>query len=45
MAKEVNRHKPEIKMRKPDTEEMFLEEKYERCCDFFETDQGARLRS
>jgi hypothetical protein len=38
MAKEVKKHKPEVEMHKPNTKEMSLEEKYERCCDFFEMD-------
>ena len=29
MAKEVKRHKPEVKMQKPNTKEMSFEEKYE----------------
>jgi hypothetical protein len=38
MAKEVKKHKPEVKMQKPNTKPMSLEEKYDRCCDFFEMD-------
>jgi len=38
MAQEVKRHKPHIKMYKPNTKEMSLEEKYERALDFFEMD-------
>jgi hypothetical protein len=38
MAKEVKRHKPDIKMHPPNTKAMSLEEKYDRCCDFFEMD-------
>jgi hypothetical protein len=44
MAKEVKRHKPDVKMQKPNTKAMSLEEKYDRCCDFFEMDQsGGRI--
>ena len=38
MAKEVMRHKPEVKMRPPDLKAMSIEEKYDRLCDFFEMD-------
>ena len=38
MAKEIKRHKSEVEMIKPATKAMSLEEKYDRCCDFFEMD-------
>jgi hypothetical protein len=38
MAKEVKKHKPDIKMYKPNIKEMPLEERYDRACDFFEMD-------
>jgi len=38
MAQEVERHKPEVKMRPPDLKAMSVEEKYDRLCDFFEMD-------
>ena len=34
MAKEVKKHKPDIKMHKPNTKAMSIEEKYDRACDF-----------